>query len=57
MVSALSALMQEKFNILKGYKIIEYKKYPWYDPATKKIIVWDDGPIPMLKPSQHLMEQ
>lgn len=37
MVSALSALMQEKFNILKEYKIIEYKKYPWYDPATKKI--------------------
>lgn len=37
MVSALSALMQEKFNILKEYKIIEYKKYPWYDPALKKI--------------------
>lgn len=37
MVSALSALMQEKLNILKEYRIIEYKKYPWYDPVTKKI--------------------
>jgi hypothetical protein len=37
MVSALSALMQEKFNALKEYRIIEYKKYPWYDPVTKKI--------------------
>lgn len=37
MVSALSALMLEKYNALKEYRIIEYKKYPWYDPATKKI--------------------
>lgn len=37
MISALSALMQEKLNILKEYQIIEYKKYPWYDHTTKKI--------------------
>ncbi len=37
MVSALSALMQEKYDALKAYRIIEYKKYPWYDPVTKKI--------------------
>ena len=37
MVSALSALMQEKLNTLKEYRIIEYKKYPWYDHTAKKI--------------------
>lgn len=37
MVSALSALMQEKLNTLKEYHIIEFKKYPWYDPTAKKI--------------------
>jgi len=37
MVNALSALMQDKLNTLKEYRIIEYKKYPWYDPVTKKI--------------------
>lgn len=37
MVSALSALMQEKLTTLHVYKVIEYKKYPWYDHAAKKI--------------------
>jgi len=36
-MKVLSALMEEKFEIIKQYKMIEYKKYPWYDNSRKKI--------------------
>lgn len=37
MVSELSALMQEKYTLLKEHRIIEYKKYPWYNPSAKQL--------------------
>jgi hypothetical protein len=49
MISALSALMQEKLNTLKEYRIIEYKKYPWYDLTAKKISSMGQWSYPNVK--------
>ncbi len=36
-MQALSDLMIEKLTVIKEHKIIECKKYPWYDPTAKKL--------------------
>lgn len=49
MVSELSALMQEKHTFLKEHHIIEYKKYPRYDPTAKKLNTIERWSYPNVK--------